>query len=56
MQTQDVGVMQVDQLGDTVQVAAALLVDPAVDVVGGDLQPSPHPAPRAGQIPVEASV
>ena len=45
LQTEYVRVIAVDELNDTIEVAVVALVDPAVDVVGGDPQPLAHPPP-----------
>ena len=45
MQTEYVRVIAVDELNNSIEVAVVALVDPAVDVVGGDPQPLAHPPP-----------
>ena len=43
LQTEYVRVIAVDELNNSIEVAVVALVDPAVDVVGGDPQPLAHP-------------
>ena len=45
LQTEYVRVIAVDELNNSIEVAVVALVDPAVDVVGGDPQPLAHPPP-----------
>ena len=53
MQTEYVGVIAVDELGNTIEVAVVAFVHPAVDVVRGDpevLAHAPHRLELQGQL------
>ena len=53
LQTEYVGVIAVDELGDTIKIAVVAFVHPAVDVVRGDpevLAHTPHQLQLQGQL------
>ena len=49
LQTEYVRIVAVDELNNPLEVAVVALVDPAVDVVGGDPQPLAHNPPSTAQ-------
>ena len=49
LQTEYVRVIAVHELYNPIEVAVVALVDPAVDVVGGDPQPLAHNPPSTAQ-------
>ena len=53
LQTEYVGVIAVDELGNTIEIAVVALIHPAVDVVRGDpeeLAHTPHQLQLQGQL------